>query len=105
MGKQGIIPIQNMGNGIFLVGHQGNLWCHSHKLDMASIIFPWTDTVEQFIVCPADVLPPFHILKNPFFVRILDHFLFLLCQHRFFFIQDTFFFPILFDSIINFGIL
>ena len=71
-----------MGNRIFLVRHKGDFRCHAHKLNMAAIVFTGTDTVKQYIIGLAQILPAVNIPENPVFKSVLDHFLLLLCQHR-----------------------
>ena len=89
MGKQDIIPIKLMGNGIFLVRTKLYFRIHSRKGQMASIIFPGTDGIESVIINPAQLFPPFLIPEDPVLKCFLDRILFLGCQHRFFFIQHT----------------
>ena len=94
-----------MRHRIFLVGHQGNLRRHACKLDMAPIVLTGTDAVEQVVVFPAQVLPPVNVPENPLFEGFLYHLLLLLCDHGFFFVQDTLFLAVLHDCIKDFCVL
>ena len=89
MGKQDIIPIKLMGNGIFLVRTKLYFRIHSRKGQMAAIVFPGTDGIEAFIIYTTQFLPPFLIPEDPVLKCFLDCILFLGCQHGFFFIQHT----------------
>ena len=72
---------------------------------MAPVILTGTDAVEQFIVSPAEFLPPFKIFKNPLLEGFPDHLLLLLGDHGFRLIQDTFFPSVLCpDFIIYLGV-
>ena len=86
MGKQGIIPIEDVDHGIFLVVHQGDLRTHPHKADMGTVILPGPDAVKEFIVGLTDLLPPVHVRKDPFPELLPDHLLLLLGQQGLLFV-------------------
>ena len=93
-----------MRHCIFLMGHQRDLRRHACKLNMASVIFTGTDAIKQVIVCPAQPLPPVNVPENPLLKGFLYHLLLLLCDHGFLFIQDTFLFSVLCNSVKNFRV-
>ncbi len=71
---------------------------------MAPVIFTGTDTVKQVVVCPAQILPPVNVPEDPLLKGFLYHLLFLLCDHGFFFIQDTFLFAIFCNGVKDFRV-
>ena len=95
VGKQRIVPVQDMRHRIFLVRHHGNLRIHAHKPDMAPVILTGADAVEQFIIGFTQRLPPVKVFEHPFLKGFPDHLLLLLGHHGLRFIQDTFLFPVL----------
>ena len=72
-----------MSHCVFLVRHQGDLRVHAGKLNMASIIFPWTDAVKSFIIDLTEIFPSVQVFKYPLLKFLFDQFLLLLCQHCF----------------------
>ena len=46
VGKQCIVSIEDMGDRILLVLHQGNLRCHPDESDMGAVILPGAVAVE-----------------------------------------------------------
>ena len=44
------MPVQNMCNGIALVGSQRDFRVHAEKLDVAAVVLTGADAVELFIV-------------------------------------------------------
>ena len=83
MSQKGVISIQHMSHCVFLVRHQGDLRIHADKLNMASIIFPWTDAVKSFIINLTEIFPSVQVFKYPLLKFLFDQLLLLLCQHRF----------------------
>ena len=94
-----------MRHRVFLVRHQGNLRRHAHKADMAAIIFPRTDGIEQLVVFLYKRLAPAHILKNPLLKGGAQHFLFLLGEDGGFFVQHALFAVQRLDGHVDFGVL
>ena len=72
-----------MSHCVFLMRHQSNLRIHANKLNMASIIFPWTDAVKSFIINLTEIFPSVQIFKYPLLKFLFDQLLLLLCQHCF----------------------
>ena len=106
MGKQRIMSVKDMGNGVLLVGHQRDFRCHPGKLDMAAVIFSRTGGVEQLIVARYKFFPSLRIAPDPVGKGVLDCLLFLLCKGRLLFVQDSFLFPVgIFIRVINTDIL
>ena len=50
MGQQGVVAVQDVGNGIALVGPQCDFRVHAEKLNVTSIIFARANTIKFFIV-------------------------------------------------------
>ena len=67
---------------------------------MAAVILPWADAVEQFIIDPAQLLPPSKVFKNPLLKGFPDHLLLLLGDHGLRLIEDSLFLPVLCDGLI-----
>ena len=65
MGKQCIPTVKNMGNGIHLMRPQGDFRVDPYKIQMASVIFPWANAVELFIVERGQPLPAIGVSPNP----------------------------------------
>ena len=86
--QQGIPAIQDMGNGVDLVGPQGDLRVDPGKIDMAAVIFPRTDAVEFVIIEPCQPLPALRVFPYPILKRLLDERLFPLCDGGLFFVEN-----------------
>ena len=50
MGQQGVVAVQDVGNGIALVRPQRDFRVHAEKLNVTSIIFARANTIKFFIV-------------------------------------------------------
>ena len=73
--QQSVSAIEDVGNGIHLMGPERNFRIDSHKIQMASVIFPWPDTVESLIVERRQPLPAFWISPDPVRKFLFDLFL------------------------------
>ena len=89
MGKQGVVAIKNVGNGIDLMFSELYLGVHAHKIDMAAIVLTGSYGVKTLVVELNKGLPPVGISENPILKSVLDKLLFLLCRFGFFYIEDT----------------
>ena len=76
MGKQCIPTVKNVRDGIYLVRPQGNFRVDAHKIQMASVIFPWPNAVKLLIVERCQPLPAFGVSPNPVRKFLLDLLLF-----------------------------
>ena len=65
VGKQCIPTVKNMGNGIHLMRPQGDFRVDSYKIQMASVIFPWANAVELFIVERGQPLTAIGVCPDP----------------------------------------
>ena len=89
MGQQRISAVEDMGDGIDLMGPQGDLRVHAYKFQMTAVIFTGAQGVELLVVQSAKPIPAVGILPDPVLEGLLDHLLlalgdggFLLVQHR-----------------------
>ena len=55
--QQSVSAIEDVGNGIHLMGPERNFRVNANKIQMASVILSGTDAVELFIVEPGQPLP------------------------------------------------
>ena len=101
MGQQSVSAIEDMSDGVHLVGSQGNLRIHSHKIQVTSIVFPGPNTVECIIVEPCQPLPALWIFPYPVLKFLLNQFLLALSNGRFFLVQDGGFYSIFIGHIIK----
>ena len=88
MGQQGVPSIEDMGNGVHLMGPQGDLRVDTHKVQMAPIVLAGTGAVEFVVVEPRQPFPPGWVFPNPVLERLLDKFLLALGDSRFLLVQD-----------------
>ena len=94
MRQKSITAIKHMGNRIPLVLPECNIGIHAAKADMTSVIFTGSGRIEQLIIGSGQIFPALWVFPYPVTESILDCLLFLLCQRCFFFIENTFLFPI-----------
>ena len=87
--KQGISTIEHMSDSISLVFTEGNIRIHTTKTDMTAIVFTRSGRVKKLIVLCDKCFTTARVFPNPVTESILNCLLFLLCQSRFFFIQNT----------------
>ena len=78
-----------MSDGISLVFTEGNIRVHAAETDMRAIILTRSGGVKKFVVLGGKGFSSVRISPNPISERILDCLLFLLCQGRFFFVENT----------------
>ena len=93
MGEKRIPAIKNVSNSIPLMLTQFDFRIHTVKGDMASVILPGPNGIEQFIIGFNQVFAAFRIFPYPVPESVLDSLLLLLGQSSLFLIQHTFFFP------------
>ena len=89
VGQKGIVPVEDMGDRVFLVLHEGDLRRHAHEPDMAAIILPGAHAVIDFVVPGDKILSALHILKDPLSESVPDQFLLLLGQHGLLAVEDA----------------
>ena len=88
MGQQGVPAVEDVGDGVHLMGPQGDLRVDAHKVQVAPIVLAGPYAVEFVVVEPCQPLPALGVLPNPVLERLLDKFLLALGNGRFFFVQD-----------------
>lgn len=86
-----ISAIQNVRDGIDLMGPQGDFRIHSLKVNMPSVILTGTDAVEGFIVDAAQPFSAVNVPPYPFRKFLLDEFLPVLGNSSFLLVEDSFF--------------
>ena len=102
MGKQGISAIQNVRDGIDLMGPQGDFRIHSLKVNMPSVILTGTDAVEGFIVDAAQPFSAVNVPPYPFRKFLLDEFLPVLGNSSFLLVEDSFFIAVFILNIVEY---
>ena len=91
MGQQRIPAVHDMGDGIYLMGPQGDLWVHARKADMTAVILTGPDGVKGFVVDAAQPFPPVNVFPYPLGEFLLDQLLPILGNGSFLFVQDRLF--------------
>ncbi|MPN23731.1 hypothetical protein SDC9_171124 [bioreactor metagenome] len=94
MGKQGVVAVEDMSNGIDLMGTQGDFGIDAAESDMLTVILTGANGVEFLIILFYKGLPLVGIVPYPISKRIFNGLLFLLCQSGGIFIQYPPFFSI-----------
>jgi len=102
VGQQGIPAVQDVCDGVHLVGPQGNLRVHPLEPDMPPVILAGADAVEGFIVNAAQQLPAVNIFPYPLGKLLLNQFLPVLGNRGFFFVEDGLFLAVLVLNIIEY---
>ena len=88
MSQQRVAAVQNVGNGVFLVGAQLDFRVHAGEGQVTAVVFPRPDTVEPFIVKPAQPGTARRVLPDPFAKPVPDQLLLLLGQNGFLLVLD-----------------
>ena len=88
MGQQGVPSVEDVGDGVHLMGPQGDLWVDAHKVQVAPVILTGPYAVELVVVEPCQTLPPGWVFPNPVLERLLDKLLLALGDSRFLLVQD-----------------
>ena len=101
MGQQGIPAVHNMGNGIDLMGPQGNFRVHALETDMLAIVFTGTAGIECFVVDGAQPFPAVDVFPNPFGKLLLDQLLPVLGDGGFLLVEDSLFISVFILHIIK----
>ena len=88
VGKQCIPTVKNMGNGIHLMRPQGDFRVDPYKIQVASVIFPWANAVELFIVKRGQPLPAIGVSPDPVRKFLFDLLLLSLGNGGLFCVED-----------------
>ena len=88
MGQQGVPSVEDVGDGVHLMGPQGDLWVDAHKVQVAPVILTGPYAVEFVVVEPRQPLPPGRVFPYPVLERLLDKLLLALGDSRFLLVQD-----------------
>ena len=88
VGQQGVLSIEDMGHGVFLVGPQADLRRHAREADVGAVVLAGANVVKQRIVLLTQCLPAFRVFEYPIFECLTDGFLLLLGNHGLFLIED-----------------
>ena len=106
MSKQCISAVHDVGDGVDLVLSEGDFRVHAGKADVLTVILPWADGIEGFIVDAAQPLPTINVLPNPFRELGLNQLLPVLGNGGFLFVQHPDFVAVgIYLGVINAGIL
>ena len=95
MGKEGVSPVDGTGNGVALVGPQGDLRVHPGKHQVAAVILPGPDGVELLVVQGTQTLPAGGVCPHPLLKLLLDLVLLVLGDGGFLFVEHPLLFAIL----------
>ena len=87
MRQQGIAAVQDTGDGVHLMGPEGDFRIHAHEPDMAAVVFPGTYAVESGIVERGQPVAPLRVFPYPVAKSVLDKLLLLLREDGFLFVQ------------------
>ena len=83
-----------MGDGVDLMGPQGDLRVHTHKIQVAPVVLAGPGAVELVVIEPRQAFSPGRVFPNPILERLLDKLLLALGDGGFFLVQDGGFLPI-----------
>ena len=89
--QQRIAAVQNMGNGIDLMGPQGDFRINAYKIQMAAVVFTGPNRVEGFIIEFTQPFPTLRVFPYPVGKCLLDELLLGLGNGGFLFIQHCLF--------------
>ena len=101
VGQQGISAVQDVCDGVHLVGPQGDLRVHPLEPDMPPVILAGADAVEGFIVNTAQQLPAVNVFPYPLGKLLLNQFLPVLGDGGFLLVEDGLFLAVLVLNIIE----
>ena len=101
MGKECVAAIQDMGNGIDLMGPECDLRADTAKYDMASVILTGADGIERVVVIPHQSAPACRVFPDPILKCLFDCFLLCLRCRGFFGIEYGFFISVFIIHIIK----
>ena len=65
MGQQGVPSVEDAGDGVHLMGPQGDLRVDAHKGQVAPVILTGPYAVELVVVEPCQPLPALGVLPDP----------------------------------------
>ena len=102
MGQQGISAVEDVGNGVHLVGPQGDLRVHPFKVDVPPVILAGPQSIEGFVVNAAQPFPAVDVFPYPLGKLLLNQFLPVLGNGRFFLVEDRLFVAVLILDIIEY---
>ena len=88
MSKQCVAAVEDVGNGVDLMGPEGDLRVHADKVQMASVILTGPDRVELVVIQPRQPLTPVGIIPDPVGKGLLDEILLTLGDGGFLLVQD-----------------
>ena len=91
MGKQGIPAVHDMGDGIDLMGSQGDLRVHPGKADMTAVILTGANGIKGFVVDAAQPFSPVNVFPDPFGEFLLNQLLSILGNGGFLFVENRLF--------------
>ena len=88
MGQQGISAVQDVSDGIDLMGTEGDFWVHSGESQVAAVIFSGADGVELFVVELSQPFTAGRVVPDPVCKGLLDQFLLALGNGGFLLVQN-----------------
>ena len=65
MGKQGVVAVEDMSNGIDLMGAQGDFGIDAAEIDVLTVILTGANGVEFLVIFFYEGLPPVSIVPYP----------------------------------------
>lgn len=106
MGKERVAAVEDMGDGVDLVGSQLDFWADAAKGDVPPVIFTGAHGVKGIVVVTDKAVPALWVFPYPVLERLLDDFLLCLRRRGFLGVEHRLFVAILVINIIeNAGVL
>ena len=75
MGQQSVAAVEDMGDGVDLMGPQGDSRIDADKIQVASVVLPGPDGVKTLVVELAQPVPAALVFPNPVLKLLLDELL------------------------------
>ena len=101
MGQQGIPAVEDVCNCVHLMGFQGDLRVHAHKIQVAPVILAGPGAVELYIIELCQLLPALGVFPYPVLERLLDKLLLALGDGGLLLVQNGLFLPVLVLNIVK----
>ena len=89
VGQEGVVPVEDVGDRVFLVLHEGDLRRHARKADVAAIVLPRAHAVVDLVVLRDKGFPAAHVPEDPLAEGVPDQLLLLLGQHGLLPVEDA----------------
>ena len=106
MGKERVAAVEDVGDGVYLVGAQPDFWADAAKGDVPPIIFTGSHGVKGVVVVADKAVPALWVFPYPVLECLLYHLLLCLCRRGLLGVEHRLFAAVLVINIIeNAGVL